>query len=294
MPVRGARAADAEPAQVEAQAPTPPDGRQPDPLFDENYDDELASKPAGFPDPLEPLNRVTFRLNRILDHVILDPVTHLYDLLVPEPLKPAIRRVFRNLASGSVLLNDILQAHPRAAGRTAVRFVVNMTTGLGGAFDFARCGGLYRHNADFGQTLSYYGVGSGPYLVLPIFGPSNVRDAFGDIVDGFMHPAIYLLGPIEQLTYGGGLGIATREEHYHSLQALEKSAVDFYAALRNAYYQVRIAEIQDGPGTSKKHPLDDDYAGPCTRTLSGQAEPLLRTRGLPADPVSRWRHPGTK
>lgn len=293
VPSHAARADDAAPVPAEGQAAESPSGRQPDPLFDENYDEDLASKPTGFPDPFEPINRVILRVNRVVDHSVLDPLTRLYDLLVPEPVEPGIRRVFRNLASGSVLLNDILQVHPRAAGRTVVRFVVNTTVGVGGAFDFARCGEIYRHNADFGQTLASYGVGSGPYLVLPIFGPSNMRDAFGDVVDGLFHPAVYLLGPLQQITYGGSLGLATREEHYHSLDALEKSAVDFYAALRNAYYQVRIAEIEDGTKSTLRPP-DDDYDGPCRRTLSGQEEPIRKARGLPSDPVSRWLHSGTR
>jgi phospholipid-binding lipoprotein MlaA len=290
IPERAASAQE-EMTPTGALAPAPTGGQR-DPLFDTNYDEELASQPTGFPDPLEPMNRVTLRINRVIDHLILNPVTRLYDLLVPEPVEPAIRRVFRNLASGGVLLNELLQAHPRAAGRTAIRFFVNTTVGLGGAFDFARCEGVYRRNADFGQTLANYGVGSGPYLVLPVFGPSNARDAFGDLVDGLLHPAVYLLGPLQRLTYGGSLGIAIREEHYHSLDALEKSAVDFYAALRNAYYQVRIAEIEDGT-RSKGPPNDDAYDAPCGRTLSGQDEPIRKARGLPTNPVSRWLHSET-
>jgi len=221
MPKGVVWAEDARPAPGGVEAPGPKPGA-PDPLFDDGYEAELASKPAGFPDPLESVNRVTLRVNRVIDHTILDPITRLYAFIVPEPAKFALRRMFRNLASGSVFLNDILQVHPRAAGRTLVRAVVNTTVGLGGAYDFARCDKFYRHNADFGQTLAIYGVGSGPYLVLPLFGPSNARDAFGDIVDGMLHPAVYLLGPIQQLTYGGSLGISKREEHYHSLDALEK------------------------------------------------------------------------
>jgi phospholipid-binding lipoprotein MlaA len=274
--------------RVQASEGAPRVEREPDPLFDDDYDSALDGKPAGFPDPLEPVNRGFLRVNRVLDRLVLDPVTKFYDLVVPESVEPAIRRSFRHFASTSILLNDLLQVHPRSTGRTAVRLIVNSTVGVAGLFDFARCNGYYRHGADFGQTLWHYGVGSGPYFVLPVFGPSNLRDAFGDLVDGLLHPALYLLGPAEQLTYGSGYGLAAREEHYKSLEALEDSAVDFYAALRNAYYQVRQAELT--AGTNPGRPKEDEYDGRCTRTLSsdpGVAPDAPRGGGYVA-PVSRW------
>jgi phospholipid-binding lipoprotein MlaA len=184
-----------------------------------------------------------------------------------------------------------LQVRFGNAGVTTGRFVVNSTVGVIGLFDFARCEGLHYHNADFGQTLALYGIDSGPYLMLPVFGPSNVRDLLGDLVDGFFHPARYLLGPPQLLTYGGGAGLATRERHYLELNELEKSAIDFYAALRNAYYQARKAEIEEGVQRDLVAPPRPELEAPCSRTLSGQPErhigppPAL---GLPADPISRW------
>ncbi len=263
-----------------------------DPLFDDDaFEQELAGEPVGFPDPLEGMNRVVLGINRKIDRFLLDPLTRLYDVLVPEPVEPVVRRTFQHYGSASVLLNDILQLRLRDAATTAGRFAVNTAVGLGGLFDYARCWGWKRHTADFGQTLAHYGVGSGPYLILPLFGPSTARDAFGDLVDGLLHPARYILGPAQQLTYGSGAGLATRERHYQALNELEASAVDFYAALRNAYYQARMAEIRERTDRDLVVPVREESNGPCARTLDGLPERRIGpppARGLAGDPVSRW------
>jgi len=281
---------------LQAQAESGPVEDEPDPLFDEDdeYDRDIAGQQAGFPDPLETPNRGILHFNRFFDRLIFDPITRLYDWLIPEPMEPAIRRAFQHWASPSILLNDVLQLHFGSARDTCVRFVVNSTVGLGGLFDFARCNGFERHSSDFGQTLANYGVPSGPYLMLPLFGPSNVRDAFGDLVDAFLHPARYFLGPAQALTYGSSAGLATRERHYHALNELEKSAVDFYAALRNAYYQARMAEIEEQVDRDVVGPMREEYQAPCTATLDGAKERTIGprpARGLSVRPATRWSPP---
>jgi len=261
-----------------------------DPLFDDEFEAELAAR-RGFPDPLEEINRSMLALNKVIDRVLLDPLTRLYGFVMPDPVKPAMRRSFQHFAAGSVLLNDLLQLHPERGLATTGRFLVNTTVGLAGLFDFARCEGLGPHHADFGQTLALYGIGSGPYLVLPVFGPTTVRDAFGDVVDGLLHPARYFLGPAQQLTYGTGAGLSTREAYYQSLKELEKSSVDYYAALRNAFYQARMAEISKGVDYDIATPPRDRGGGPCTRTLAGHESRRVGpavARGLAVEPVSRW------
>ncbi len=211
--------------------------------LDDEFDLELQQQPAGFPDPLEGLNRRVLALNRAIDFLILDPLTNVYRFLLPDIARNGIHRTFRHLSTPSILVNDILQGEGTDAGTTLARFALNTVFGLGGMIDAAETMGYEGHEADFGQTLARYGVASGPYLLLPLFGPSNVRDGGGTIVDSAFRPTMYLLGPAEQLFFGGGSGLSTRETHQDALKALEESSVEYYAALRNAYYQNRMAEI---------------------------------------------------
>jgi phospholipid-binding lipoprotein MlaA len=214
-----------------------------DPLFAE---DDLVVGSEGR-DPLEDLNRDVFTFNRGMDRWVFDPITRGYQLVVPEFGRDAIYRAFLNLDSPVVLANQMLQFRVVDAAGTTTRFVINSTIGLAGLFDpaasFFR---VYRSEGDFGQTLARYGTPSGPYLMLPIFGPSTVRDAFGDVVDVAADPISYLLGPLRwwTLALGGGEGLIVREAHLAEMQALEASSIDFYAALRSAYLQSRDASVR--------------------------------------------------
>jgi len=127
---------------------------------------------------------------------------------------------------------------------------VNTTVGLIGFFDVAQRWGLERHGSDFGQTLALAGTPSGAYLILPVLGPATVRDGIGTVVDGFFQPTYYVLGPAnliigptEILLYSGTSGLSTRERHFAELKDLEGSSIDFYAAMKSAYYQNRSGEI---------------------------------------------------
>ncbi len=213
--------------------------------LDDEFDIELDEQPVGFPDPLEPVNRGMLRFNIELDRWLLDPITRVYGFLLPKFARRAIRRMLLNINTPPVLVNDLLQLEWRDAGVTLSRFVINSSVGLAGLIEVAGPMGLERHDSDFGQTLCMAGVASGPYLVLPVFGPSTMRDGAGEIVDNLMRPAtwFFAIASPPQLLYGGGAGISTREEHYQALTALRESSVDFYAALRSAYYQNRMAEI---------------------------------------------------
>jgi phospholipid-binding lipoprotein MlaA len=210
------------------------------------YDDDAAT-PTGFPDPLEGLNRATFRLNLRIDQWFIDPLARAYAFAVPEPVRHGVRRALANLNSPSVFVNDVLQLEPVAAGVTVTRFVVNTTVGLLGTFDVASPLGLEGHEADFGQTLALVGVPSGAYLILPVVGPTTVRDATGYLVDFLFKPTTYVLTPGAQIVYTSieqsSAGIAARDAHADGLRALEASSIDFYAALRNAFYQDRVARI---------------------------------------------------
>lgn len=214
-----------------------------DPLFD-----DIETPPPGFPDPFERLNRSTHGFNVEIDRFVLEPVTDAYTIAVPDPARQTVRRVFANLNSPAVIVNDLLQGELDAFAVAVARFTVNTTIGLGGLFDPASSMGLEEHHADFGQTLAVAGVKSGPFLMLPVFGPTTVRDGVGTIVDFFLRPTTYVTLGTDTLLYAtlqaGGNGITTREEHHEGLKALRASSVDYYAALRSAYFQSRTAEIR--------------------------------------------------
>jgi phospholipid-binding lipoprotein MlaA len=213
---------------------------EPDPLFDPDFESE---GDASVRDPIEPLNRVFFAVNEAVDWAVWNPLTRGYRLVVPEPARRGVHRVFLNLNSPSIIVNKLLQLKFEGAAKALGRFVLNTTVGWGGLFDAGKAAGWEYDHADFGQTLALAGVPSGPYLVLPLLGPTTVRDGLGDAVDQFLHPMTYFLGPTTQLFVGTGWGLSTREAHCDELDALRESSVDFYAVLRSAYLQNRDSEI---------------------------------------------------
>jgi len=196
-------------------------------------------------DPLEPMNRQVFRFNRGLETLVLDPVTRGYAWLVPPFGRETVRNLFRNLNTPAVLVNDLLQLRARAAAITASRFVINTTLGMGGLFDPAASFGMPAHESDFGQTLARAGLGSGPYIVVPVIGPTTVRDGVGTAVDTLLWPVAWVLPLAGWLAVGGSHGIAQREVHMDDLEALRENSVDYYAALRTAYLASRRAKLDE-------------------------------------------------
>jgi phospholipid-binding lipoprotein MlaA len=239
-----ARAADpaaaGEPAAGEEPAPAAqPLGEAQLDVFDQELE-------AGeIPDPIEPVNRGVFAGNRVVDRVVLDPLTKVYGRIVPGPVKRAVRGVFDNLNQPVVIANDLLQLEARRAGSATARFLLNSTFGIGGIFDPALEAGFPPHRADFGQTLARYGVGPGIYLVLPLLGPSSARDMVGTLVDLALRPDTWLLPIPPRLLIGGSAGISEREVHMEALEALEESSVDFYASIRSAYWMSREAFVRE-------------------------------------------------
>jgi phospholipid-binding lipoprotein MlaA len=203
---------------------------------------------AGFWDPCESFNRKVFATNLKVDPWVVKPVVHAYDTIAPESVQRAVVRVLTNLDSPSVFVNDLLQLDPIGGTVTVTRFAINTTIGLLGIFDPATAMGIKGHDTDFGQTMAFAGIPSGPYVVLFLIGPTNTRDGFGYVVDFFFRPTTYILTPAAQVLFTGvregSTGIAKREEQEEALRQLELSSVDFYAALRNAYYQNRTGQIE--------------------------------------------------
>jgi phospholipid-binding lipoprotein MlaA len=236
------------PARAE-QAASPTPELEVVPLDEDTFALEHQEAPSGFPDPLENTNRKALWVDQQLDRWFIDPLVRTYQFIVPPPGRRAVRRFTLNLNSVSILINDLLQREWGDACVTTERLAINSTVGVGGLFDPAAAIGMERHHSDFGQTLALFGVDSGPYLVLPLFGPSNARDSGGTVVDFFLQPMLYILPFAQLFVYEGSLGLssglAARDAYSEGIAALRSSSVDYYSALRNAYYQTRTAEIWD-------------------------------------------------
>lgn len=198
------------------------------------------------PDPLEGVNRVVFGFNQVLDRLILEPTARIYRAVVPPPVRRGVTNVLNNLATPITLSNDILQANPEAAANTIKRFMVNSTLGLGGIFDHATGLGEPLHHEDFGQTLGTWGVGPGPYIVLPLLGPSNPRDITGVVADTAINPMTWILYDAvfwERSIPVGAEIITGREALLDDYDNLRKNSPDLYASVRDLYAQRRQAEI---------------------------------------------------
>ncbi len=245
------------------------------------------------PDPFEPVNRGFFVLNRGLDHVLIGPLARGYAWIVPAPGRRAVRRVFENLDAPVTVTNSLLQLELRHAGVATLRFAVNSTVGMLGLFDPARAMGLKPVEADFGQTLGRLGVGTGPYIVLPVLGPTTARDGIGTLVDSLLRPQTWLLTPAEGLVFASGDGITMRDEEGPALDALEGSSVDFYAALRAAYFMHREAMVDGETDSSslagaipETEPAEPAPAEPGPAALPA-AEPLAPRGGTSTATLER-------
>jgi phospholipid-binding lipoprotein MlaA len=201
-------------------------------------------------DPFESFNRTMFDLNIILDKAIGRPLAELYQAILPFEARDSIRNFIRNLSSPVVLANDLLQGEGERASDTTMRFLINSTLGIGGLFDTAYDMGFKYHSEDFGQTLAVAGIKEGPYLVLPIFGPSNFRDAAGKAVDSFLDPLTYIAAhnDAELWLYGmrGTQFVDFRARNIKTLDDLERDAFDYYSLIRSIYIQHRNSEILNG------------------------------------------------
>ena len=206
-----------------------------------NYEDEIF-------DPLEDLNRVIFRFNNTADKIILEPASKGYKKL-PPPIQSGISNFLNNLKLPLVVLNQILQGQGKNAAESSGRFIVNSTAGLLGLIDVAEKIGLEQTQEDFGQTLATWGVGDGFYIVLPIFGPSNLRDSAGMLLT-------YTTDPLNAYAVSEGeawlLPVRTttnaldqRSKIIDEVNALRNNSLDYYAAVRSSYYQNRKAAIEN-------------------------------------------------
>lgn len=217
-----------------AQGPTAP-GMPPD-----------FAEEEGENDPWEGINRKVFKFNTAVDKAVLKPVAKAYDKVMPELAKKGVGNVFRNLGEPTVIVNDLLQGKFKQSLADTARFVANSTIGLLGLFDVATSMGLPRHQEDFGQTLAVWGLGDGPFLMLPFLGPRNLRDTGGFVVDWYTDPVTYHDPEAERWGIRALGFIDTRAQLLTASSVLEQATDDEYLFLREAYRQKRLDLIHDG------------------------------------------------
>lgn len=197
-------------------------------------------------DPFEPFNELMFRFNReIVDRYVLKPVATAWDFVFPDPVQRGIHNAFDNLAIVRRLVNNLLQAKMAGAGKEVARFTINSTIGLVGFFDVAKDGfGIEQSDEDTGQTFGVWGMGPGPYLVLPFLPPMTIRDGVGYAFDAAMTPYVYFLPWYANAGMTATNIVNERSLNLDRFERVAESTVDLYGAVRNAYLQRRAAAIR--------------------------------------------------
>ncbi|MBI3147121.1 MAG: VacJ family lipoprotein [Betaproteobacteria bacterium] len=197
-------------------------------------------------DPFEPMNRVIFEFNEASDKAIMKPIAQGYVEITPAPARTAINNFFGNLQDVVSFVNDLLQGKGAKAANDFSRVALNSSFGLLGLLDIASAAGIERGEEDFGQTLGAWGMGPGPYLVLPFFGPSNVRDGVGLVVDAQVYPLGYIESVPERNSATALRLVNARANLLPAEKLMEQAALDKYTFLRGAYSQRRQSQVHDG------------------------------------------------
>ena len=209
-------------------------------------------------DPLESFNRQMFAFNEGLDKVVLKPLAQAYDTVLPQPVQDCFSNGFSNLREPSNAINNLLQGKGADAVSDVCRFAVNTTVGLLGCFDVASSMALERHREDFGQTLGKWGLGQGPFLVLPLFGPSSFRDGIGLGVETVLDVNFWLSNVSARNTIFGVRTVNARDELLKTDDLISGAALDKYTFVRDGYLQRRRNQVHDGNPPREKDPEDEE------------------------------------
>jgi len=232
-----------------------------------------ADADEGTNDPFENVNRAVFDFNITLDDYVLKPVAKGYRDVTPLPIRKAVSNFLSNLGAPIRFANDGLQGNGERAGQTFIRFWYNTFLGVGGIVDVGTALGVPYHDADFGQTLGVWGVGTGPYLMLPLLGPSNPRDAIGYGVDSYADPFTQGMAAanhdIANYLRAGISIVSNRSQTIDELDELRRGSLDFYAAVRSLYQQKRAGDVRAAGGKPQQPSISynpdtatpDDVAG---------------------------------
>ena len=228
-------------------------------------------------DPIESFNRQVFEFNDVVDRAVLKPVAQAYEYVLPEPVRDCVSNIFSNFREPSNAVNNLLQGKPVDAVSDTCRFVVNSTIGLLGCFDPARQMGLEKHNEDFGQTLGRWGIGSGPYLVVPILGPSTVRDAIGIYgAEPYLDVNFYIDNVRVRNAILGTRVVNQRAELLQTDDLISGAALDKYRFIRDGYLQRRRSLVYDGspPPAAEDAAPQSGPGGPPTADPNVKKEPV--------------------
>ena len=217
-------------------------------------------QPGSVYDPIEPVNRAVFSFNMFLDTWVLEPVARAYRFITPEQARRSIANFLANLRSPVIFANDALQGERERAGITLGRFMINTTLGVAGLFDPATTFGLPRHDEDFGQTLGVWGVPNGPFLMLPLLGPSNGRDTVGRVGDYLINPLNHCcINQDERIGLFGTTAVSEREANIELIDDLRQNSIDLYATVRTIYTQKRAADIRNGRAPTDQEDYEDIF-----------------------------------
>jgi phospholipid-binding lipoprotein MlaA len=204
-----------------------------------------AGEAAGDYDPWQPFNELMFSFNHdVLDRYVVKPAAEGWEKVLPGAARRSVSRFFQNLEMPRRLTNNLLQARPLGAGRELARFALNSSLGVAGLLDVATPLHIRESDADAGETLALYGVGAGPYLVLPTMSPATVRDAIGHGIDGALDPIGYLLPFVANRIMWVTKAVNDRSLHLRLFANVEDSVIDLYSAARNGYLQRRQHAIE--------------------------------------------------
>lgn len=197
-------------------------------------------------DPWEGFNRAVYSFNDLLDRALIKPLAEGYDAVVPEPVDKGVTNFFSNVSDVTSAINNLLQFKVGRAISDLGRVAVNTTIGIGGLFDVASNMDLPHYGEDFGQTLGTWGVASGPYIVLPVLGPSSGRDAVGQVADWFTDPVNYIEDDTVRYSLIGLEVVDKRSDLLNASRVVDQAALDPYAFVRDSYLQKRRSEVHDG------------------------------------------------
>ena len=209
-------------------------------------------------DPLEPFNRAMFSFNDTVDGAVIKPVAKGYRAVVPGIVRTGVSNFFANLEDVWVCMNNLLQAKFEEGFQDFGRVIFNSTLGIAGIFDVASGAGFQKHNEDFGQTLGRWGVGSGPYLVLPILGPSTIRDGTALLVDTRADLVFHIDGVPTHNSLYASRAISNRANLLDTSDVIEQAALDKYSFVRDAWLQRRRSLVYDGNPPREKEESDED------------------------------------
>lgn len=234
-------------------------------------------------DPLEPFNREVAKINEDFDKGILRPVAQVYADYIPTPVQRAVENFFSNISDVYSAANNLLQGKPTRAAEDSMRVAMNSVLGIGGLIDIATPAGLPKYKEDFGQTLGVWGVPQGPYLVLPLFGPSTVRDTGGMLVDRQFDPSAYLYPVSLRNSLTGVRIVAGRAQLLGASNLLEQAALDKYSFLRDSYLQRRQYLVYDGNPPEAEADADSDESAPAAPAAPEGEKPAAPAK--PAEPA---------